>query len=520
MNSHRAFFMENQPQRTLRAQRFAEVRFHLKASRGLQYVLLVAVLLFFGATLRAQQAQPWKQIPIPPLHPFHPEQPKRIELKNGLVILLEEDHELPFINGVINLRGGSRDEPAAKAGLVGLYSDAWRTSGTASKDGDALDDLLEAKAAKVETDGDVDSTAVSWSCLTKDEDLVFGIAVDLLKHPAFKDDKLMLAKQQAAAGIVRRNDDASAIASREAAKLVYGVDSPYTREPELATIKAVTLDDLKQWHDKTFVPNNMIVGVEGDFDSAVMEKALRAAFEDLPRGAAWPKPAGEFSGPQHGTYIVDKTDVNQSNVYIVGLGTMRNNPDYFALSVMNEIFSGGFGSRLFQDVRTKRGLAYAVGGGYGADYDHPGIFRVVAGTKSPSTVQAAQAMMDQINELKTKPFTEDELKRAKDQVLNSFIFNYDTKEKVLAAATRLEFYGYPADFLEKYRDGVERVTTADLERVAKKYIDTSKLAVLVVGNQQQFGTPLTELGMGAPRPIDITIPGAPQQSQSGGEGEQ
>jgi zinc protease len=494
----------------------------LKEAVSMLLGLTALVLLFtLAQTAHAQQAQPWKQIPVPPLHPFHPQQPKRIELKNGMVILLQEDHELPFINGFIDMRGGSRDEPANKAGLIDLYGDTWRTSGTASKDGDALDDLLEAKAAKVETGGDVDSTSVSWSCLTKDEDLVFGIAVDLLEHPAFKQDKLMLAKQQAAAGIIRRNDEASAIAAREAARLVYGKDSPYTRLPELATIKAVTLDDLKQWHDKTIVPNNMIIGVEGDFDAAKMEKVLRDAFESLPRGTPWPKPSGEFPGPKPGTYVVDKTDVNQSNVYIVGLGTMRNNPDFFALSVMNEIFSGGFGSRLFQNVRTKQGLAYAVGGGYGADYDHPGIFRVVAGTKSATTVKAAQAMMNEIGDLKTKPFTEDELKRAKDQVLNSFIFNYDTKEKVLAAAAKLEFYGYPADFLEKYRAGVEHVTTADLDRVAKKYIDTSKLAVLVVGNQQEFGTPLADLGMGAPHPIDITIPGAPKGPASGGnEGEQ
>lgn len=203
--------------------------------------------------------------------------------------------------------------------------------------------------------------------------------------------------------------------------------------------------------------------------------------------------------------------MNQSNVFIVGLGTLRNNPDYFPLSVMNEIFSGGFGSRLFQDVRTKQGLAYAVGGGYGAGYDHPGMFRVVAATKSPTTIQATEAMLTEIRELKTKPFTEDELRRAKDEVLNSFIFNYDTKDKVLAEAVKLEFYGYPPDFLERYRDSVEKVTIADLERVAQKYIDPSKLAVLIVGNEKEFGTPLTALNMGTPHSIDITIPGLPPQ---------
>jgi zinc protease len=464
----------------------------------------------------AQQAEPWTQIPIPPLPPFHPEPPRRIELKNGLVILLEEDHELPFISGTINIRGGSRDVPAAKVGLIGLYGDTWRTSGTATQDGDKLDDLLEAKAAKVETGGDVDSTSVSWSCLTKDEDQVFGIAVDLLQHPAFNDQKLTLAKQQAVAGIVRRNDDVQEIAQREATKLVFGPDSPYARQPEIATVMSITVDDLKAWHAKTIAPNNIIISVEGDFDSAVMEKKLREAFEGLPRGTAWPKPGGEFPGPRPGVYFVNKADVNQSNVWIVGLGTERHNPDFYALAVMNEIFSGGFGSRLFQQVRTKLGLAYSVSGGYGASYDHPGMFYTVALTKSPSTVQAAQAMFDEINNLKTKPFTQAELTSAKDQLLNSFIFRYDSKEKVLTEATTLEFYGYPPDFLEKYRAAVEAVTTADLDRVARKYIDPSKLAVLVVGNDSQFGTPLTDLKMGPVHPVDITIPMPPGMRQQMG----
>jgi len=465
-----------------------------------------------------QPPEPWMKIPVPPLHPFHPEQPRRIELKNGLVILLEPDHELPFINGTINIRGGSRDVPADKVGLIDLYGDAWRTSGTATQSGDQLDDLLESKAAKVETGGDIDSTSVSWSCLTQDEDQVFGIAVDLLEHPAFNDEKLTLAKQQEIAGIVRRNDSASGIAQREAAVLVYGKDSPYARQPEISTVMGITVDDLKAWHAETVTPNNMIIAVEGDFDPAAMEKALRAAFEGLPRGAAWPKPTGEFPGPKPGIYAVNKTDIDQSNIWIVGLGTVRSNPDYYALSVMNEIFSGGFGSRLFQDVRTKQGLAYAVYGDYGASFDHPGMFYTVALTKSPTTVKTTQAMLQEIHELKTKPFTPAELASAKDQLLNSFIFHYDSKDKVLAEATELEFYGYPADFLLKYHDGIEAVTLADLQRVADKYIDPSKLSILVVGNEAQFETPLTELNMGPVHPIDITIPmPAAMRKQMSGE---
>ena len=497
------------------------------------FAAVTALALFPMAALPAiakaqvsptQQAQPWKKIPIPELPAFHPQQPRRIVLDNGAIIFLQEDHELPFINGFVEMRGGGRDVPASKTGMVSLYGDVWRTSGTAAMSGDAMDDLLEAKAAKVETDGDVDSTSVSWSCLKTDFDTVFGLTTDLLLHPKFYPSKLDLAKQQMAAGIVRRNDDAGEIASREAAKLVYGPTNPYGRTPELAGVMAVTIADLEQFHQKTVIPNGMIIGVSGDFDGAAIEQKLRAAFGSLQKGTAPPPAKISFNGPQPGVYAVNKSDVNQSNIWIVGLGTERSNPDYYALSVMNQIFSGGFGSRLFQNVRTKMGLAYSVGGAYGASYDHPGLFYTVAATKSVSTVDATKAMLEQIDDLKTKPFTDDELRRAKDELLNSFVFRYDTPEKVLTERASLEFYGYPADFLEKYRAALEKVTTADLEQVARKYIDRSKLAILVVGNVQQIdtgtpgqpGKPLSELGV--VHPVDITIPMPP--GMQGGPGNQ
>jgi zinc protease len=452
-------------------------------------------------------AQPWTKIPIPPLHAFKPQQPKRIELSNGLVIFLQEDHELPFINGTILIRGGSRDEPADKIGLVTLYGQTWRTSGTATIDGDKLDDKLEAKAASLETSGGSANTSVHWSSLKGDFDTVFAATMDLLLHPNFRADKLALAKRQIATGISRRNDDADGIALREARKTAYGAANPYARHPEYATIGAVTLDDLKAWHQRTVVPNNMIVAISGDFDSAAMEVRLRAAFEPLPRGEAFQTAKISFTDPKSAVYFVNKDDVNQSNIYIVGLGTERSNPDYYALSVMNEIFSGGFGSRVVQNVRTKLGLAYGVGGAFSAAYDHPGIFYVEAGTKSASTVAATKAMLDEIERLKTVPPTPAELAKAKDQLLNSFIFSYDSPDKILGEQVTLAFYGYPADFLEKYKAGIEKVTAADITRVANKYVDQSKLGIVVVGNQSEIKPSLDALGKVTP--LDITIPPPP-----------
>ncbi|WP_420238432.1 M16 family metallopeptidase [Telmatobacter bradus] len=470
---------------------------------------IVAAAICAGALLtipaQAQQAKPWEQIPVPALHEFHPHQPVRIELKNGIVIFLQEDHELPFVSGSVMIPGGSHDEPASKVGLIDLYAQAWRTSGTAKMNGDALDDLLEAKAASIETGGGLESTNISWNSLKGDADQVFDLAMELLFHPKFDAEKLQLAQQQEATGIVRRNDDEDAIAGREAAKLVYGAHSPYARQPELATMGAVSVSDLKAWHTHS-LKGRLIVGIYGDFDAKAMEAQVRSVFADMP---AVEKPASDkekFTDPKPGVYFIHKGDVNQSNVQIVGLGTLRNNPDFPALAVMNEILGGGFASRLFQKVRTELGYAYAVSGAYGAGWDHPGTFDAAVLTKSASTVDATHATLSELQALNSRPLTEEEVKRAKDNILSSFLFRYDTRAKVLAERERLEFYGFPPDYLETYKAALEKVTVADVTAAAKKYIHPEKLAILVVGNKPEIQPGLDALGLGPAQTIDITIP--------------
>jgi zinc protease len=490
--------------------------FTAKHSRRRKSSLVTTTLLVFtmhlvAVSLATAQATDWQQIPIPPLPGFHPAEPKRLELPNGMVIFLQEDHELPLIDGTIRIRGGSRDEPAAKTGLVDLYGEVWRTGGTKAQTGDDMDDFLEARAAKVETNGGQDSTSIGWSCLKGDFDDVFKVVVDLLHNPEFRDDKLDLAQKEYEEAIARRNDNPGSIAGRESAKLAYGAANPYAREAEYATIAAVKRDDLVNWH-KTYVhPNNMILGVTGDFDSAAMEATLKGAFASWAKGPAPKKDDIKFAPAKPGYYLVTKEDVNQSNVRMVTLGTERKNPDYFAIEVFNEVVGGGFSSRLVQDIRTRRGLAYSVGGGIGTAFDHPGIIRFVLATKSQSTAEAIRALYSDIDELQTKPITDEEIKRAKDSILNSFIFNFDTPEKVLRERMAYEFYGYPLNFLEQYRAGIEKATTADVNRVAAKYLHKDQLAVLVVGNPKDFDKPLSALG--PVTNVDITIPPPPGEQQ-------
>ncbi len=476
--------------------------------RTLLAVVMAVFALLTALPQSAAQAESWKQIPIPKLPNFQPRQPKRIQLSNGMVIFLQEDHELPLIDGTARIHGGSVNEPVDKVGLVDIYGEVWRTGGTKSQTGDQLDDFLEVRAAKVETGGGPDSTTISFSCLKGDLDDVFKAFVDVLQNPEFRADKIEIAQKGENDSISRRNDEVSEIAHRESIKLAYGADNPYARVPEYATVAAVTRQDLIDWHGKYVHPNNIILGISGDFDAAAMEARLRAAFDSWPKGPDLPKNEIQYNPAKPGYYLIPKEDVNQSNIRMVAMGTTRDNPDYYAISVFNEAFGGGFSSRLFNDIRTKRGLAYGVGGGIGTNFGHPGILQISIGTKSQSTIESIQATDEDIDNLATKPITDDEIQRAKDSILNAFIFRLDSPDKILGERMAYEYYGYPPDWLDKYQAEVKKVTAADVNRVAAKYLHKNQLAVLVVGNTKDFDKPLSSLG--AVKDIDITIPAPPE----------
>jgi zinc protease len=428
-----------------------------------------------------------------------------------MVIFLQEDHELPLIDGVARIRGGSRSEPAAKTGLVDIYGEVWRTGGTKAQTGDQLDDYLEIRAAKVETSGNADSTSISWSCLKGDFDDVFKIFDALLREPEFRDDKVDLTQKEYFDAISRRNDDVDSIAGREAAKLTYGAQNPYARVAEYRTVAAVTRQDLVSWHNTYVHPNNITLGIVGDFDAAAMEAKLRQAYGAWPKGTPAKEEKIEFQSAKPGYYLVEKEDVNQSSISMVALGIRRDNPDYYAVRVFNEAFGSGFSSRLMQSIRTAKGLAYAVGGGIGSSFDHPGTLRLSMGTKSGSTIEAIQALDEQIDDVSKHPISEVEIKRAKDSILNGFVFNLDSPEKILRERMAYEFYGYPQDYLERFRAGVDKVTPADVARVAAKYLHKDQLAVLVVGHTSEFDKPLSSLG--SVTNVDITIPPPPGEPE-------
>ncbi|PSQ99408.1 MAG: hypothetical protein BRD48_04295 [Bacteroidetes bacterium QS_9_68_14] len=252
-----------------------------------------------------------------------------------------------------------------------------RTGGTQSMTSDEVNQLLENLGASVETYVGETSGGASMSTLAENVDEVLPVFVDVLANPAFAEDKVAQAKSQTRGAISRRNDNPGQIVSREFDKLVYGADSPYARVPQYYTLSEISREDLVNFHDKYFHPNNTMLSVWGDFDTAQMKEKLRNAFGEWEQAEGFtpPEPPAPEGERDYSVNFVEKTDVNQSTVRMGYLGTLtRDDPDYFPVIVMNEVLSGGFTSRLFKNVRTDQGLAYSVSGSYNAGYQTPGPF--------------------------------------------------------------------------------------------------------------------------------------------------
>jgi zinc protease len=364
--------------------------------------LVLGVALSVSAPALAQKH--YKELAYPPLRELVVPDVKRVDLPNGLALYLLEDRSLPKIEGVMLVRTGSRLEPGEKVGLASILGQVIRTGGSTSRSGEEVDRLLENAGASVETQIGVSSGSASLFALKEDLPLVLEILADLVRNPALPEDKIELAKVQERTSIARRNDDVSEIAAREFAKLLYGADSPYARVPEYATIEAVTREDLAAFHRRHFQPKGSLLGLWGDFDSEEVRRLVERHFGSWANGAASPDPIPPVdAGKARTVAFVEKDDVNQTQIRIGHLDGRIDDPDYFAMSVLAEILGGGFSSRLFQTIRTQRGLAYHASARWGAAYDYPGTFVGASSTKSESTVETIRGIVEEIERIHREP---------------------------------------------------------------------------------------------------------------------
>ncbi len=431
-------------------------------------------------------AKPYQELSYPPLPEIELPDYQRLTLDNGMVLYLMENHELPLVSGQMSIRTGSRFEPGDQVGLAELTGSLLRSGGTEIQPPAELNQFLEDRAASIETRIGTSSGSASFSSLSEDLEPVLNSFAQVLRQPAFDESQFAFLQAQVEGGLARRNDDPDNIASREFDKLLYGETSPYGRTLEPETLANISRQDIIDFYQENFFPNRMILGIYGDFDSNETIDLIQDLFSDWqPTDQPLPALPAVAQAQANSTFFVDQPQLNQSNVQLGHLGGLADDPNYPALSVMNGVMNG-FGGRLMNEVRSRRGLAYSVYGYWSPSYDYPGTFFTGAQTRTEATVPLIKALREEFEKIRTSNISEAELRYAKESALNSFVFNFQTPRQTLSRLMRYEYVGYPADFIFDYQKGVEATTIEDVRRVAQEYLRPDDLVTLVVGNVEAF----------------------------------
>lgn len=420
---------------------------------------------------------------------------ERIELDSGLILYLMEDHTLPVFDLRATVRTGSLYTFRHKPGVADFAGDQMREGGTEAYPPEELNRRLEFIAASVETSAGYESLSASLSCLSKDLDEGLELLAEVFLRPRFDEDKFELAKQRHSEALRRRNDQPGAIAQREFEKLLFGEEHPYGHELREEEAQAITREDLFAFHRKYVRPNNTMIAVVGDFERDTILEKLDELFGGWePREVPLPKPQAVERRDVAGAYLGVK-DIPQSRIVLGHYGVNRHNPDRYAITIMNYLLGGGgFTSRILRRVRVEEGLAYAVGTSFPTEGPVVGSFRAMGQTKTSTTGQAISIILEEIERMRREPPTEEELNRAKEAFINSYVFQFTRPVGNVVKLMHLEFFGYPADYYETLLDNYRSVTPEDVQRVAKTYLHPDRAAVVVVGPRVLMDDGLDSLG--------------------------
>ncbi len=472
--------------------------------RTLVYIIVAIIALIGFSPVNAEEIS---SLTYPPLGPINLPDIEEVKLDNGMRLYLLEDKTLPLIEASVRIHGGSYLEPAEKIGLASLVGELLRSGGTEKWSADELDELLEGIGAYAETSSDIIAGSLKLMMLSSQKELAVEVMAEILRRPRFEESRFEQAMIGAKSMISRRNDQPDDIGAREFEKLLYGAQSVYARHSEYSTLKVISRDDLKAFHQRVYRPENVQMAIWGDFNRKEILALVKKYFGNWEKGK---EPLPEFPKVEYSfdqrVAVVDLPDSKQTNAYIGHIGGRLFDEDHPHRIVMNNILGVGFGSRLFNQVRSKAGLCYSVYGVYTANLSYPGMFYNYVATKNETAAKAVRMIIDEIKRFQKEPPTADELKTAKDRYLNSFVFNFDEKQKVIERLVYYDFFNLPRDFLNKQKEMVEATTAENVLAAANKYLKPETLRILVVGNQKAFDEPLEKLENGKPEVLDVTIP--------------
>jgi zinc protease len=425
---------------------------------------------------------------------------QRRTLSNGLEVLIVEHHELPVVNMNLVLKTGGTADPLDRGGLASLTA-ALLDEGTKTRTALDISNQLASIGASLGTGADWDLSSINLTTLTKHLGRALDIYADVITNPSFPESELQLQRNQRLAAFLQRRDNADAIAGIAYASLLYGRQHPYghSLSGDEPSVSAINVDDVKRFYGTYYRPNNAALIVVGDVKPDAVMQQLESAF------AKWEKadvPAVNVPAPQQrekaGLYLVDKPGAAQSVITIGHIGVARSTPDYFPLVVMNMMLGGQFSSRVNMNLRESKGYTYGARTSF--DYRRAaGPFAASAGVQTAVTKESVVEFLKELRGIRGEiPVTAAELEFSKQAIIRGYPRSFETPDQIANRLTTLVIYGLPDSYFNEFIPNVRAVTAEDIARVANKYLDPSKMAVLVVGDRKVIEPGLRSLdGLGA-----------------------
>ena len=447
-----------------------------------------SLALLLGCALASAQVIPDRpeKLSFPPIR-FQVPRAKafKAKLQNGIPAFLAPDPTgAPLVRLQVQWRGGGYLDPKGKEGLANLYGGQLARGGTLKTEVAKLDDRLEALSATLSSS--CGETGGSLSLQVQEKDLAEGLELfmQVLAGPAFAQDRLELAKRTARQGLERRNDSVTTIAQTQMPFLLHGEGHFAGRaETTTASLEAITREDLLAFHGRLLHPGNLVVSASGKFErKALLEKlnATLGALKPSKEAQVSPKVPGPDFQRKPGLYLVDKT-APQAMVEWALPGLRRSDPDWYAAAVMNHILGGSFTSRLMKRIRSDEGLTYGVRTNLGEGAHYRGDLRGSLQSKNRSVAFALRIALAEMQRLKDETIPETELKAIKDGLIESFPSQWSGKTATAARFAAEALVGWPEDWWTDYREKIQAVTPAEVQRLAKKLLTLDHLVILAVG---------------------------------------
>ncbi len=452
-----------------------------------QFVLsaLCAIFIAFAQDIPDRP----EKIAIPPLK-FDVPQAKeaRVTLKNGIpVFLVADPTDQPLVSVKVYVRGG--EYLASKPGLAGFMADLLRRGGTTQLSASKLDDRLDFLAAHLESRLGEESASLVLDLDIQEKDLKEGLGLlrDMLVEPAFAQDRLDLARKELKQDLERLNDNASGIERYQARYLTRGEDHYTVRRPTPAILEGFTREDLQSLHACLIHPGNVVIAVGGRFDREAVQALLESTFgglKPLPGAQVSPAAPAPNVTVKPALYLCAKPGDNQGRASLFLPGLRRSDPDWPAVEVMNFLFGGDFTSRLVMKLRMQEGLVYHVHSHFGEGRVFLQGAEVTWQTKNRTVAYSIRLVQEEARKMREEPLSDEELDRAKGALVKSFPARFGDPVTNAERFAEDYFYGMPETYWAQYRERIQALTKADIQRVAKKYLDPARMAILLVGDIQ------------------------------------